>query len=88
MEKDFFYNASLKIFKDTVPKDVVSEIVEKIRITVKDFPDDWLISEDKRAKIRVVIKRILRRNNYPKEQLERISKRMLKQTEKEFTIKD
>ncbi|MGA2161666.1 MAG: type I restriction enzyme endonuclease domain-containing protein [Methanoregula sp.] len=52
----------MKILGDEVLRKIAHELVEQIR---KNVTIDWTVKESVKAKIRVMVKRILTKYNYP-----------------------
>lgn len=63
--------------EDTL-RTIVRELIDKLR---KNISTDWMIRENARANLRVLVKRILRAHGYPLEKLEEATQTVLEQTE-------
>jgi len=79
-----FYDAlaanesAVAVLGDGTLKMIAQELVEKVRNSVTV---DWSHRENARAKLRVLVKRILRRYGYPPDKQEQATKLVLEQTE-------
>jgi len=63
---------------DDTLKAIARELVERVR---KSVTIDWTLRESARAKLRVMVKRILRKYNYPPDKQEAATKTVLSQAE-------
>ena len=61
---------------DETLKDVVRELVETVRNNVTI---DWNVREAVRAKLRVMVRRILRKHGYPPDKQEKATQTVLEQ---------
>ncbi|MBN2003103.1 MAG: DUF3387 domain-containing protein, partial [Anaerolineae bacterium] len=83
-EEIAFYDAlevndsAVKILGDDVLRAIAQELVQAVRNSVTI---DWTMRENVRAKIRVMIKRILRRHGYPPDKQEKATQTVLEQAE-------
>ena len=79
-----FYDAlaanesAVEVLGDETLKQIAQELVDKVRRSVTV---DWTRRESARAKLRILVKRILRRYGYPPDKQERATELMLEQTE-------
>ena len=72
-------NASaVQVLGDDKLRDIACELVRKVR---KNLSIDWAIHENARAKMRVMIKRILNRHGYPPDRQRRATQTVLEQAE-------
>lgn len=83
-EEIAFYDAletndtAVKILCDDVLKTIARELVETVR---KNVTIDWTVKESVRAKLRMMVKRILRKYGYPPDKQEKATQTVLKQAE-------
>jgi hypothetical protein len=83
-EEIAFYDAlevndsAVKILGDETLRTIAQELVQAVRNSVTI---DWTLRENVRAKIRVMIKRILRRYGYPPDKQEKATQTVLEQAE-------
>ena len=71
----------MEILRTTAPassKMIARELVETVRNNVTI---DWTVKESVRAKLRVMVKRILNRHGYPPDKQEKATKTVLEQAE-------
>jgi type I restriction enzyme R subunit len=84
-EEVAFYDAletndsAVKVLGDETLKRIARELVEAVRNNVTI---DWTVKESVRAKLRVLVKRILRKNGYPPDKQEKASQTVLEQAER------
>lgn len=71
-------DSAVKILGDDVLREIAHELVEAVRDNVTI---DWTIRENVRARMRVIIKRILRRHGYPPDMQEKATQTVLEQAE-------
>ena len=71
-------DSAVKILGDEVLKNIAIELVETVR---KNTSIDWTVKESVRAKLRVMIKRVLRKHGYPPDKQEKATRMVLKQAE-------
>ncbi len=64
---------------DAALRAIARELVETVR---KDVTIDWTVKESVRAKLRVIVKRILRKHGYPPDQQESATNTVLEQAER------
>jgi len=83
-EEVAFYDAlevndsAVKVLGDETLKTIARELVETVRHNVTI---DWTVRESVRAKLRVMVKRVLRRYGYPPDRQERATLTVLQQAE-------
>jgi len=83
-EELVFYDAletndsAVKILGDKVLKTIAREMVAAVR---KNVTIDWMVRENVRAGLRVIVKRILRKYGYPPDKQEKATQTVLEQTE-------
>ncbi len=83
-EEIAFYDAlevndgAVKVLGDAVLRAIAQELVGAVRNSVTI---DWTMRENVRAKMRVMIKRILRRHGYPPDKQEQATQTVLEQAE-------
>ena len=83
-EEIAFYDAlevndsAVKILGDDILRAIAQELVQAVRNSVTI---DWTMRENVRARIRVMIKRILRRHGYPPDKQEKATQTVLEQAE-------
>ena len=84
VEEIAFYDAletndnAVKILGDEVLKTIARELVETVR---KNVTIDWTVKESIRAKLRIMVKRILRKHGYPPDKQEKATWTVLEQAE-------
>jgi len=84
VEEIAFYDAlevndsAVKVLGDAVLRAIAQELVGAVRSSVTI---DWTMRENVRAKMRVMIKRILRRHGYPPDKQEQATQTVLEQAE-------
>lgn len=71
-------DSAVKVLGDTQLKKIAKELVATVR---KNVSIDWTIRESVRAKLRVVVKRILRKYGYPPDKQEKATQTVLEQAE-------
>jgi len=71
-------DSAVKVLGDDTLKQIAQELVRQVRRSVSV---DWTQRENARAKIRVMVKRILRRFGYPPDKQERATELVLEQAE-------
>jgi len=83
-EEVAFYDAletndsAVKVLGDETLKAIARELVEAVR---RNVTIDWTVRENVRAKLRVIVKRILRRHGYPPDKQEKATQTVLEQAE-------
>ncbi len=68
----------MKVLGDETLKGIARELVETVRNNVTI---DWTVREAVRAKLRVMVKRILRKHGYPPDKQEKATQTVLEQAE-------
>jgi type I restriction enzyme R subunit len=71
-------DSAVKVLGDETLKDIARELVEMVRNNVTI---DWTVKESVRAKLRVMVKRILRQHGYPPDKQEKATITVLEQAE-------
>jgi type I restriction enzyme R subunit len=71
-------DSAVKILGDRVLKTIARELVESVR---KNVTIDWMVRENVRASLRVIVKRILRKYGYPPDKQEKATQTVLEQAE-------
>jgi type I restriction enzyme R subunit len=71
-------DSAVKVLGDEILKTIARELVEAVRRSVTI---DWTVRENARAKIRVIVKRILRKYGYPPDKQEKATLTVLEQAE-------
>ena len=71
-------DSAVKVLGDDTLKDIARELVETVR---KNTTIDWTVRETVRAKLRVMVKRILRKYGYPPDKQEKATQTVLEQAE-------
>jgi type I restriction enzyme R subunit len=71
-------NDSAKEMGDETLQAIARELVETVR---RNVSIDWTVKESVRAKLRVIVKRILRKHRYPPDKQEAATKTVLEQAE-------
>jgi type I restriction enzyme R subunit len=71
-------DSAVAVLGEPTLKTIARELVEAVR---KNTSIDWTIRETVRAKIRVIVKRILRKYGYPPDKQERATQTVLEQAE-------
>jgi len=71
-------DSAVKVLGDETLKAIARELVEIVRRNTKI---DWTIRENVRAKLRVIVKRILRKYGYPPDKQKKATETVLKQAE-------
>lgn len=71
-------DSAVKILGDDVLKSIARDLVDTVR---RNVTIDWSIKESARAKLRVIIKRILRKHGYPPDKQEAATNTVLQQAE-------
>ncbi len=79
-----FYDAletndtAVQVLGDETLRDIARELVETVRASATI---DWTLREDVRAKLRVLVRRILRKHGYPPDKAEQATRTVLEQAE-------
>ena len=68
----------MQVLGDEVLRTIACELVEAVR---KNVTVDWTVRENVRARLRVIVKRILRRYGYPPDRQEKATQTVLEQAE-------
>jgi len=68
----------VKVLGDATLRTIARELVKTVRSNVTI---DWTIRENVRAHLRVIVKRILRKHNYPPDKQEKATQTVLEQAE-------
>ena len=71
-------DSAVKVLGDETLQTIAQELVQAVRNSVTI---DWTLRENVRAKIRVMVKRILRRHGYPPDKQEKATRTVLEQAE-------
>lgn len=71
-------DSAVKVLGDDTLRAIARELVETVR---KNVTIDWTVKESVRAKLRVIVKRILRRHGYPPDKQEAATNTVLQQAE-------
>jgi type I restriction enzyme R subunit len=71
-------DSAVKVLGDDTLKTIARELVETVR---KNVSIDWTVKESVRAKLRVIVKRILRKYGYPPDKQEAATNTVLQQAE-------
>jgi type I restriction enzyme R subunit len=71
-------DSAVKVLGDETLKTIARELVETVR---KNATIDWTVKESVRAKLRVMVRRILRKYGYPPDKQERATLTVLEQAE-------
>ncbi|MCI0745342.1 MAG: DUF3387 domain-containing protein, partial [Verrucomicrobia subdivision 3 bacterium] len=67
-----------KVLGEPTLRDIARELVDGVR---KNVTIDWTVKESVRAKLRVLVKRILKKYGYPPDKQEQATQTVLKQAE-------
>ena len=71
-------DSAVKVLGDDTLKTIARELVESVR---RNVSIDWTVRESARAKLRVIVKRILRKYGYPPDKQEKATDTVLQQAE-------
>ena len=71
-------DSAVKVLGDETLRGIARELVETVR---KNVTIDWTLRENVRAKLRVLVKRILKKHNYPPDKQEKATRTVLEQAE-------
>lgn len=71
-------DSAVKVLGDEVLKAIARDLVEAVR---NSATIDWTVKESVRAKMRVMVRRILRKHGYPPDKQEKASQTVLEQAE-------
>ena len=68
----------MEVLGDETLKEIARELVEIVK---RNVSIDWTVKESVRAKLRVIVKRVLRKHGYPPDKQEEATKIVLQQAE-------
>ena len=68
----------MKVLGDETLRKLARELVKTVR---QNVTIDWTVRESARAKLRVMVKRLLRKYGYPPDKQEKATRTVLKQAE-------
>ena len=71
-------DSAVRVLGDEILRTIACELVEAVR---KNVTVDWTVRENLRARLRVIVKRILRRYGYPPDRQGRATRTVLEQAE-------
>jgi len=71
-------DSAVQVLGDDQLRDIARELVEKVK---KNAAIDWAVKESVRAKLKVIVKRILRKYGYPPDKQAAATEMILKQAE-------
>ncbi|MDE0159283.1 MAG: type I restriction endonuclease subunit R [Candidatus Dadabacteria bacterium] len=71
-------DSAVRILGDQVLRAIAQELVETVR---KNLEIDWTLRESVRAKLRLLVKKVLRRHGYPPDKQEKATRTVLEQAE-------
>ena len=71
-------DSAVQVLGDETLRDIARELVEKVQ---KNVTIDWTLRENVRAKLRVLVKRILRKYGYPPDKQEKATLTVIEQAE-------
>jgi len=71
-------DSAVKVLGDKTLKTIARELVAAVR---KNVTIDWMVRENVRAGLRVIVKRILRKYGYPPDKQEKATQTVLEQAE-------
>lgn len=71
-------DSAVKVLGDDTLKDIARELVDMVR---KNVTIDWTVKESVRARLRIMVKRILRKHGYPPDKEEQATRTVLQQAE-------
>jgi len=71
-------DSAVAVLGDETLKTIARELVETVR---RNATIDWTVRESVRAKLRVMVRRILRQHGYPPDRQESATKTVLEQAE-------
>ena len=71
-------DSAVQVLGDDTLRDIARELVERVRGSASI---DWTLREDVRARLRVMVRRILRKHGYPPDKAEEATKTVLEQAE-------
>ena len=71
-------DSAVKVLGEPTLVNIARELVDTVK---KNVTIDWIVRENVRAQLRVVVKRILRKHGYPPDKQEKATPTVLEQTE-------
>jgi type I restriction enzyme R subunit len=71
-------DSAVKVLGDETLKTIARELVESVR---RNVSIDWTVRESVRARLRVIVKRILKKYGYPPDKQESATQTVLQQAE-------
>jgi type I restriction enzyme R subunit len=71
-------DSAVKILGDDALRTIARELVETVR---RNVTIDWTVKDSARAKLRTLVRRVLRRHGYPPDKQERATQTVLEQAE-------
>jgi type I restriction enzyme R subunit len=71
-------DSAVKVLGDETLRAIARELVETVR---RNVTIDWMLRENVRAQLRVLVKRILRKHGYPPDKQEKATQTVLEQAE-------
>jgi type I restriction enzyme R subunit len=71
-------DSAVKVLGDETLRTIARELVDAVR---KNVTIDWAVKESARAKMRVIVRRLLRKYGYPPDKQEKATQTILEQTE-------
>ena len=71
-------DSAVQVLGDETLREIARELVDSVR---RNVAIDWTIREDVRARLRVMVRRILRRHGYPPDKQEKATRTVLEQAE-------
>ena len=71
-------DSAVKVLGDRILRMIARELVETVR---RNVTIDWAVKETARAKLRTMVKRILRKHGYPPDKQEKATQTVLAQAE-------
>src|SRR5467141_1659514 len=71
-------DSAVKVLGEPTLRDIARELVDNVR---KNVTIDWTVKESVRAKLRVLVKRILKKYGYPPDKQEKATQTVLQQAE-------
>jgi type I restriction enzyme R subunit len=71
-------DSAVKVLGDETLRQIARELVIAVR---KNVTIDWTVKESARAKLRVIVRRLLRKHGYPPDKQEKATQTVLEQAE-------
>lgn len=68
----------MKVLGDETLRTIARELVESVR---RNVTIDWTVKESAKAKLRTIVKRLLRKHGYPPDKQEKATQTVLEQAE-------